>query len=70
MKEKEEKNRRGEGVSKNERWLKILDYVTSSVPSDWKLSILEADSMLDTLLENLNFKGENMGERLKKKTKL
>jgi hypothetical protein len=65
MKEKEEKNRRGEGVSKNERWLKILDYVTSSVPSDWKLSILEADSMLDTLLENLNFKGENMGERLK-----
>ena len=65
MKEKARKAKAGEGVSKNERWLKILDYVTSSVPSDWKLAVLEADSMLGTLLENLNFKGENLGERLK-----
>ncbi|MBP7006837.1 MAG: hypothetical protein KBC44_03065 [Candidatus Pacebacteria bacterium] len=65
MKEKAEKTKAGEGVSKNERWLKILDYVTSSVPSDWKLAVLEADSMLGTLLENMNFKGENLGERLK-----
>lgn len=65
MAEVEKKKKSGLGVSKNERWLKILDYVTSSNSSDWKQAILEADSMLDTLLENLNFKGENMGERLK-----
>lgn len=65
MKEQERKKKQGEGVSKNERWLKILEYVTSTLPSDWKLAVLEADSMLETLLENLGFKGEDLGERLK-----
>ena len=65
QKEREKKMREGEAVSHNERWRKVLDYVFSESDSDWKLAVIEADSMLDTLLDQLGFKGENMGEKLK-----
>jgi hypothetical protein len=53
------------GGSKNERWGKTLNYLFSQHSSDWKLAIIEADSMLDELLDTLGFHGENLGDKLK-----
>lgn len=53
------------GGSKNERWGKTLDYLFSQHSSDWKLAIIEADSMLDELLEQMGFKGDTLGDKLK-----
>ena len=53
------------GGSKNERWGKTLDYLFSQHGSDWKLAIIEADSMLEELLDTLGFKGETLGDKLK-----
>ncbi len=53
------------GGSKNERWGKTLNYLFSQHGSDWKLAIIEADSMLEELLDQLGFKGDNLGDKLK-----
>src|ERR1035437_10353304 len=53
------------GGSKNERWGKTLNYLFSQHSSDWKLAIIEADSMLEGLMDQLGFKGENLGDKLK-----
>ena len=63
--EQEKRLREEVGGSKNERWSKTLDYLFSQHGSDWKLSIIEADSMLDELLETLGFHGESLGDKLK-----
>jgi hypothetical protein len=64
--EHERKIKEGEGGgSKNERWVKTLSYLFSQHPSDWKLAVIEADSMLEALMNQLGFKGENLGEKLK-----
>jgi hypothetical protein len=51
--------------SANPRWLKVLEYTFSETPSDWKLAIIEADSLLDDLLDTLGFRGESLGEKLR-----
>ena len=56
------------GGSKNEHWGKVLDYIFSQHASDWKLAIIEADSMLECLLDQLGFKGESLGDKLKSAT--
>lgn len=53
------------GGSKNERWGKTLDYLFSQHSSDWKLAIIEADSMLEELMDQMGFRGENLGDKLK-----
>ena len=53
------------GGSKNPRWGKTLNYLFSQHGSDWKLAIIEADSMLEELMDQLGFKGENLGEKLR-----
>lgn len=53
------------GGSKNERWGITLNYLFSQHASDWKLAIIEADSMLEELMGELGFKGESLGEKLK-----
>ncbi len=53
------------GGSKNEHWGKVLGYLFSQHASDWKLAIIEADSILDNLLDQLGFKGESLGDKLK-----
>ena len=60
-----EKKSQEEGVFKNERWKKVLYYLFSINENDWKLAIIEADSMLFDLLAQLGFKGENLGDKLK-----
>lgn len=65
QRERERKKQEGEGGSKNERWIKTLSYLFSQHASDWKLAIIEADSMLESLMDQLGFKGENLGDKLK-----
>lgn len=55
----------GEGGSKNERWIKTLSYLFSQHSSDWKLAVIEADAMMESLMTQIGFKGENLGEKLK-----
>jgi len=51
--------------SLNQRWDVVLQYLFSVNPGDWKLAIIEADAMLEGLMDQLGFKGENLGEKLK-----
>jgi len=50
---------------KNERWEKILEYLNSDNPSDWRQAIIEADVMLEELLRTLGYHGDSLGEMLK-----
>lgn len=63
--EKEQKIAEGEGISKNERWRQVLQLLFSTNSNDWKLAVMEADAMLEALLGDLGFTGENFGEKLK-----
>ena len=63
--EQEKRLREEVGGSKNERWSKTLSYLFSQHQSDWKLAIIEADSMLEGLMEQLGFRGATLGDRLK-----
>lgn len=63
--EREKKKQAGEGGSKNERWIKTLSYLFSQHSSDWKLAVIEADAMLESLMDQLGFKGETLGDKLK-----
>lgn len=46
------------------RWEKILARLESENPSQYKVSILEADTLADEILDGIGFKGTTMGERL------
>lgn len=46
-------------------WREVVEHLKSDNESDWKVAILEADSILSELLEDLKYDGDNLGERLK-----
>ena len=46
-------------------WEVVVDHVNSPNPAEWKLAILEADSMLDEILDAEGYQGESLGEKLK-----
>jgi hypothetical protein len=54
------------GPRENEKWARIVAHVGSDNPSDWRLSILEADILLDELLDELGYIGDTIGDKLKK----
>ena len=66
--EQEKRLREEVGGSKNPRWGKTLNYIFSQHSSDWKLAIIEADSILENLLRDMGFAGETLGDRLKSAT--
>ncbi len=47
------------------QWQVVLDHVNSESPAEWKIAILEADDILDQILEDLGFTGETVAEKLK-----
>lgn len=47
------------------QWQVILDHVNSQNPAEWKLAILEADNILDEVLEDQGYVGETVAEKLK-----
>ena len=48
------------------QWQMVLDHTNSENPAEWKLAILEADNMLDEILEDQGYFGETVAEKLKK----
>ena len=50
---------------KNKKWEKVLKYANSDDASDRRLSIIEADVMLEELLRTIGYNGESVGEMLK-----
>ncbi len=54
-----------EPVIINHKWQRILAHIDSQNEGDWRLAILEADIMLDDLLDKLELPGETMGDKLK-----
>jgi hypothetical protein len=47
------------------KWERIVDDVRSDDERKWRLAILEADIMLNDLLDVLGYKGETMGDKMK-----
>lgn len=47
------------------QWQVVLDHANSESPAEWKLAILEADNILDEVLEDLGYEGETVAEKLK-----
>lgn len=53
-------------VSKTQlRWNRVLEQVHSDTEQNWRLAILEADIMLNELLDVLGYRGETMGDKMK-----
>ena len=50
---------------KSIQWHIVLDHVNSESPAEWKIAILEADNILDEILEDLGYVGETVAEKLK-----
>lgn len=46
-------------------WQKVLEHMSSSNPNEWKLGIIEADNLLDRLVQTMGYAGDSLGERLK-----
>lgn len=53
---------------KTVQWQTVLDLVNSENPAEWKLAILEADNMLDEILEEQGYLGETLADKLKAMT--
>lgn len=47
------------------RWNRILEQAHSEDPQSWRLAILEADIMLNELLDTLGYKGETMADKMR-----
>ncbi len=47
------------------QWQLVLNHVNSESPAEWKLGILEADNMLDEILEDQGYLGETVADKLK-----
>ncbi|PIR69669.1 MAG: hypothetical protein COU47_02065 [Candidatus Niyogibacteria bacterium CG10_big_fil_rev_8_21_14_0_10_46_36] len=47
------------------RWENVEKRMQSNHPSDWKLAVIEADSIMDDLLKRMGYEGITMGDRLK-----
>jgi len=49
-------------------WLKILKRMEKNLEEEAKLAIIEADDLLNEVLEMMGYKGESLGERIKQVT--
>lgn len=53
----------------NKKWDRVIQHITSNNENDWRLAILEADILLDEMLDGLGVHGQTIGEKLKSLTK-
>ncbi len=51
------------------RWNRIREEVGSDTEQNWRLAILEADIMLNELLDSLGYKGETMADKMRQVVK-
>lgn len=47
------------------RWNRVMEHANSADEHQWRLAILEADILLNELLDVLGYKGETMAEKMK-----
>lgn len=48
------------------RWETVKRHIESTNENDWRQAIMEADIMLDHLLDKMGYRGESIGEKLKR----
>jgi hypothetical protein len=48
-----------------EKWKKIVNLANSNNPSDRKVAIIEADTILHDMVKNMGYSGDTLGEKLK-----
>jgi hypothetical protein len=53
------------GIMRNEKWQRVLAHIHSPNPSDWRLAILEADIMLEEMMDIQGYRGETLADKLK-----
>lgn len=46
-------------------WIKIIERLETGSEAEYKLAVIEADSMLDDILKKMGYGGENLKDRLK-----
>lgn len=51
------------------KWESVQRHIESANQNDWKQAILEADVILDSILTAMGYRGESVGEKLKRATK-
>lgn len=49
----------------NSRWVHVQELIRSNNPTDWRMAVLEADTILEEMTLALSIPGETLGERLK-----
>ncbi len=49
----------------NERWMHVLQLLESYNQSDWRAAIIEADIILEEMLEKMAYEGASIGDKLK-----
>lgn len=47
------------------RWNLVIEHVNSEEPNNWKMAVLEADIMLDEMLDIQQYHGQSVGDKLK-----
>lgn len=52
-------------LEKQNRWQHIQDLIKSYNSSDWRQAIIEADIILEEMLEKMGYKGVSIGDKLK-----
>ncbi len=48
------------------RWESVMKHMDSKNENDWKQAIMEADIILDDILTKMGYRGESVGEKLKR----
>lgn len=57
------------GVKKTfKQWIKITKKLETNREADYKLAVIEADGLLDNVLEKMGYNGETIADRLKQLT--
>lgn len=54
-----------DNIHVHNRWKSVMAHADSENSNDWKVAILEADIILDELLDKIGYKGTSVGEKLK-----
>lgn len=47
------------------QWAKIRERLAQPTEAEWKISVIEADNLVDDVLRRMGYPGTSMGERLK-----
>ncbi|MEI6396642.1 MAG: hypothetical protein WCO48_01035 [Candidatus Taylorbacteria bacterium] len=53
-------------VTLAKRWDSVKSHIESTNPNDWRQAIMDADIILDDLLNKMEYHGESVGEKLKR----